>query len=89
MKYILRQRRHVYDGIKEVYLFLDKHVKSEKGHVLWYIHSIGEWETCQKKDRYYGSYSFWYYNQKKHHLDSCASVDGSTLAKKDYAGRGI
>jgi len=49
MKYILRQRRHVYDGIKEVYLFLDKHVKSEKGHVLWYIHSIGEWETCQKK----------------------------------------
>ena len=49
MKYILRQRRHVYDGIKEVYLFLDKHVKSEKGHVLWYIHSTGEWETCQKK----------------------------------------
>ena len=49
MKYIRRQRRHVYDGKKGVYIFLDKHVKSEKeGHVLWYKHSIGEWETCQK-----------------------------------------
>ena len=63
MKYILRQRRHVYDGIKEVYLFLDKHVKSEKGHVLWYIHSIGEWETCQKTLLWI-LFFFWYYNQK-------------------------
>ena len=50
MKYILRQRSYVYDGKKEEYLFLDRQVKSEKGYVLWYIHSIGEWETCQKKD---------------------------------------
>ena len=46
MKYILCQRRRVYAGKKEVFLFLYKHVK--KGHVPWYIHSIGEWETCQK-----------------------------------------
>ena len=39
---------------KEVYLFLDKPVKSEKR----YIHSIGEWETCQK--RYFGLFFFWY-----------------------------
>ena len=30
MKYILCQRRRVYDGKKEVFLFLYKHVKSEK-----------------------------------------------------------
>ena len=30
MKYILCQRIRVYAGKKEVYIFLDKHVKSEK-----------------------------------------------------------
>ena len=53
----------------------------KKGHELWYIHSIGEWETCQK--RYFGSCSvFLVLQPKKHHLYSCASVDGSTLAEK-------
>ena len=39
--------------------------------------------------RYYGSWFFFVLQPKKHHLYSCASVDGSTLAKKDYAGTGI
>ena len=38
--------------------------------------------------RYYGS-CFFVLQPKKHHLYSCASVDGSTVAKKDYAGTGI
>ena len=53
---ILCWRRHVYAFIKKVYIFLDKHVNQKKGHLLWYIQGIGEWETWQK--RYYGSFAF-------------------------------
>ena len=51
------------DMSTEIYLFLDKHVKSEKKHVLRYIHSIGEQETCQK--RYFGSCYFFSITTKK------------------------
>ena len=32
---------------------------------------------------------FFVLQPKNHHLYSCVSIDGSTLAKKDYAGTGI
>ena len=32
---------------KEVYLFLDKHLKSEINMCCGYIHSIGKWETLE------------------------------------------
>ena len=50
------------------------------------VHSIREWETCQK--RFYGSCSFFLELQpKNHHLYSCACVGMSKPAKK--AGTGI
>ena len=76
------QHRRLYAGKrKEVYLFLDKHVKSEKGHVLWYIHSIGEWETCQR--RYNQPFSLFLVLQPKTITSiNVRTQDMSTPAKK-------
>ena len=56
--------------------------------VLRHIHRLGEWETCQKT-LIWIQFFFLVLQPKNHHFYSCASVDGSTLAKKDYAGTGI
>ena len=47
----------------------------------WYIHSKGEWETFHKTLLWI-LFCFLVSQPKNHHLYSCASVDGSTLAKK-------
>ena len=47
-------------------------------NVPWYIHSIGDWETCQ--NRYYGSCSLFGKTTKKSiplYIDSYAGVDMS------------
>ena len=54
--------------------------------MLWHIHRIGEWETCQKTLLWI-QFFFFGITTKKHHFYSCASVDGSTLAKKVYEKR--
>ena len=51
---------------KEVYLFLDKHLKSEINMCCGYIHSIGQWETLETwKTLLWILFFFWYYEQKK------------------------
>ena len=64
MKSILCWSRHDYASIKEVYLYLDKHVKSGKKGMCCGIYIVLVNGKLAKK-RCYGSCSFvWYNNQK-------------------------
>ena len=73
---------------KEVYLFLDKHVKSEKKGMFFCIYIVlvnGKLSKNATIDPV-----FWGVLQPiNHHIYSCTAVDMSTSAKKDFAGPGI